>query len=148
MKHRTVLLLIVLACSMLAGCSSHKNYPGTPTDGSQVKTSSGLGYIDMLPGTGPSPQSGTPVKVHYSGYLMDSTKFDSSLDRNEPLVFVIDAGQVIKGWDEGILGMKVGGKRKLIIPAHLAYGERGIPGVIPPSADLVFDVELVGVVPR
>jgi peptidylprolyl isomerase len=87
------------------------------------------------------------VTVHYTGFLMDSTKFDSSLDRDEPLVFRLGVGQVIDGWDEGLMSMRTGGKRKLIIPYHLAYGEDGMPGLIPPEADLVFDVELLDVRP-
>jgi peptidylprolyl isomerase len=110
-----------------------------------VTTASGLKYIDEKVGTGPSPTAGKKVKVHYTGTLTDGKKFDSSVDRGQPFEFVIGVGQVIKGWDEGVLTMKVGGKRKLMIPAKLAYGERGAGGVIPPNADLNFDVELLGV---
>jgi peptidylprolyl isomerase len=110
-----------------------------------VTTPSGLKYVDEKVGTGPSPQAGKRVTVHYTGTLTDGTKFDSSVDRGEPFKFVIGVGQVIKGWDEGVLTMKVGGKRKLMIPSALGYGARGAGGVIPPNADLNFDVELLGV---
>ena len=110
-----------------------------------VTTPSGLQYVDEIVGTGPSPQKGQQVTVHYTGYLQDGTKFDSSRDRNQPLPFTIGIGQVIKGWDEGIMSMKVGGKRKLTIPPDLGYGQRGAPPAIPPAATLVFEVELLSV---
>jgi peptidylprolyl isomerase len=108
-------------------------------------TPSGLKYIDEKVGDGPSPQKGKRVTVHYTGTLSDGKKFDSSRDRGQPFQFVIGVGQVIKGWDEGVMTMKVGGKRKLMIPAALGYGARGAGGAIPPNADLTFDVELLGV---
>ena len=110
-----------------------------------TKTASGLGYVDLVEGTGPQPKPGESVRVHYTGWLEDGKKFDSSHDRREPLVFPIGKGHVIKGWDEGVGSMKVGGKRKLVIPAHLGYGDRGAGNVIPPGATLIFEVELVGI---
>ncbi|MSP61725.1 MAG: FKBP-type peptidyl-prolyl cis-trans isomerase [Myxococcales bacterium] len=111
-----------------------------------VSTPSGLKYIEVTPGTGGSPTKGKQVTVHYTGTLKDGKKFDSSVDRGQPFQFVIGIGQVIKGWDEGVMSMKVGGKRKLIIPANLAYGEKNVGGgLIPPNSELTFDVELIGV---
>lgn len=110
-----------------------------------VTTASGLQYEDVKEGTGDSPTRGQRVTVHYTGTLPDGRKFDSSRDRNDPFVFQIGVGQVIKGWDEGVLSMKVGGRRKLVIPPALGYGARGAGGVIPPNATLHFDVELLGV---
>lgn len=111
----------------------------------EVTTASGLKYIDLAEGDGVMPNKGQTVSVHYTGTLENGKKFDSSRDRNRPFQFQIGEGQVIKGWDEGLSTMKVGGRRKLIIPAELAYGERGAGGVIPPNATLVFDVELLDV---
>ncbi len=108
-----------------------------------VTTESGLRYEDLVVGTGDSPQTGQEVTVHYTGTLEDGTKFDSSLDRGQPFKFQIGIGRVIKGWDEGVMTMKVGGKRKLVIPPQLAYGTRGV-GPIPPNSTLVFEVELLG----
>jgi FKBP-type peptidyl-prolyl cis-trans isomerase len=106
-------------------------------------TSTGLEYEDETVGTGESPRSGQKVTVHYTGTLTNGTKFDSSRDRGTPFSFTIGRGQVIAGWDEGVATMCVGGKRKLTIPSNLAYGARGVPGVIPSGATLVFDVELL-----
>lgn len=114
-----------------------------PQDEGGVTTASGLKYVVVEEGTGATPKPGDLVKVHYTGTLEDGTKFDSSLDRGEPIEFILGRGQVIPGWDEGIGLMKVGGKAKLIIPPDLAYGEQGAGGVIPPNATLNFDVELV-----
>ncbi len=113
---------------------------------SETTTSTGLKFTDELEGTGASPKTGQRVKVHYTGKLEDGTKFDSSKDRNQPFVFTIGIGQVIKGWDEGVATMKVGGKRKLTIPSELGYGSRGAGGVIPPNATLIFDVELLEII--
>src|SRR5437762_5734326 len=106
----------------------------------ETTTPSGLKYKDEVIGTGDSPKQGKKVKVHYTGRLTDGKKFDSSVDRGQPFEFVIGVGQVIKGWDEGVAGMKVGGKRQLIIPSELGYGARGAGSAIPPNAELIFDV--------
>ena len=110
-----------------------------------MKTNSGLDYIEIEEGTGAQAVAGKTVSVHYTGKFQDGRIFDSSVSRGEPISFKLGAGQVIKGWDEGIAMMRVGGKAQLIIPSDLAYGERGAGGVIPPNATLVFDVELVAV---
>ena len=110
-----------------------------------MKTASGLEYIEVEAGSGAQALAGKTVKVHYTGKFQDGKVFDSSIPRGEPIEFVLGAGRVIKGWDEGIALMKVGGKAELVIPPELAYGERGAGGVIPPNATLVFDVELVEV---
>lgn len=115
------------------------------SQGKEVTTSSGLQYIDLKTGTGATAQVGQTVTVHYSGWLENGNKFDSSIDRGQPFSFPLGAGRVIKGWDEGVQGMKVGGKRKLIIPSTLGYGARGAGGAIPPHATLIFEVELLGV---
>jgi peptidylprolyl isomerase len=137
MKHILILFLILPLFILYNGCSSEKEQT--------VTTPSGLKYVDEVIGTGPSPEKGKQVTVHYTGTLEDGKKFDSSRDRNTPLNFTIGIGQVIKGWDEGIMSMKVGGKRKLTIPPDLGYGQRGAPPAIPPGATLIFEVELLGV---
>lgn len=113
------------------------------TEETLVTTDSGLQYVDITEGTGAMPQAGQRVTVHYTGTLEDGTKFDSSRDRGRPFTFQIGVGQVIKGWDEGVSTMRVGGQRQLVIPAELGYGSRGAGGVIPPNATLIFDVELL-----
>ena len=114
-----------------------------------VTTPSGLKYIDVKAGTGASPKTGQTCVMHYTGWLYDNgkkgAKFDSSVDRGQPFEFPIGTGRVIKGWDEGVASMKVGGKRTLIIPPELGYGARGAGGVIPPNATLMFDVELLAI---
>lgn len=106
---------------------------------------SGLEYFDLKVGDGPEARPGQTVTVHYTGWLTNGKKFDSSVDRHEPFKFSLGAGHVIKGWDEGVQEMKVGGKRQLRIPPQLGYGPRGAAGVIPPNATLIFDIELLGV---
>lgn len=141
MNYKSILTLtLTLSFSLLlSSCNGGEGESGP------VTTDSGLQYEDIEVGTGDQPQSGDLVLVHYTGTLTDGTKFDSSLDRGEPFMFKLGVGQVIKGWDEGVESMKMGGKRKLTIPPDLAYGEAGAPPVIPPNATLMFDVELVGI---
>jgi peptidylprolyl isomerase len=132
---------LIYLLSILRSPDSNPN----ASPGTEVTTPSGLKYIDEVIGTGESPRSGRPVSVHYTGTLADGTKFDSSVDRGQPYEFAIGVGSVIKGWDEGIMTMKVGGKRRLIIPPNLGYGAMGNPPTIPPNATLYFDVELMNV---
>lgn len=110
-----------------------------------TSTPSGLNYQDLVLGDGPEARAGNSVSVHYTGWLTDDTKFDSSHDRREPFSFTLGAREVIAGWDEGVAGMKVGGKRKLVIPPELGYGAKGAGSSIPPNATLVFEVELLDV---
>ena len=120
--------------------------PVAPTeiaDDQYTVTESGLKYYDMEEGSGEAAQPGQQVTVHYTGWLTDGTKFDSSLDRGDPFAFGLGQSQVIQGWDEGVAGMKPGGKRQLVIPAELGYGDRGAGGVIPANATLIFEVELI-----
>ena len=119
--------------------------PAPQTESSLVTTASGLQYEDTAVGNGAEAVAGKGVEVHYTGTLADGTKFDSSHDRRKPFSFRLGAKQVIAGWDEGVAGMKVGGSRKLVIPGNLAYGARGVPGTIPPNAQLTFVVELLRV---
>ncbi len=117
----------------------------TKVTGDPKRTVSGLEYWDIVVGTGPTAATGQKVKVHYTGWLLSGKQFDSSIPSGKPFSFTLGAREVIKGWDEGVAGMKVGGKRQLRIPPDLAYGDRGYPGAIPPNATLIFDVQLLGV---
>ncbi len=141
-----IALCLVLAAS---GCSKKVSEPADdfkPTEAPpEPKGPEKLEIHDDVVGTGREAKAGDKVKVHYTGTLMNGTKFDSSRDRNEPFEFTLGQGQVIKGWDEGVSGMKVGGKRKLVIPWKMAYGEAGHPPDIPAKAPLKFDVELLGI---
>lgn len=141
-----VLTAAVLMSSSIALAAPEKA-PATEkaAAGKQVTTPSGLKYVDVKVGKGASPVKGKMVKVHYTGTLENGKKFDSSVDRKQPFTFVIGVGQVIAGWDEGVMGMKVGGKRKLTIPSELGYGRRGAGSDIPPNSTLLFDVELLDV---
>lgn len=159
------LLVISLAIVLLSACTKKEaakeeagnSAPATTENNGGAKmaatdanakinvTESGLKYVELKEGTGASPKSGQMVVVHYTGTLTDGKKFDSSVDRGQPFAFKIGVGQVIKGWDEGVMSMKIGGKRKLMIPANLGYGARGAGDVIPPNAELIFDVELLEV---
>ncbi|MCE9628005.1 MAG: FKBP-type peptidyl-prolyl cis-trans isomerase [Candidatus Eisenbacteria bacterium] len=159
-------MIIALTCAvLLAGCNETAQQSGsTPTTTTQATTTpaagdaaapatggkvhklaSGLQYEDMVVGSGKMADPGMNVSVHYTGWLTDGTKFDSSVDRGQPFQFQLGAGQVIRGWDEGVKGMRIGGKRKLTIPPDMGYGANGTGGVIPPNATLVFDVELLDV---
>jgi peptidylprolyl isomerase len=146
----TCLVSFLMSVSLTTGASNaaHKRNPEgkqmAEAKANTVTTPSGLQYTDEVVGSGASPRAGQTVTVHYTGWLTDGKKFDSSVDRGQPFQFQIGQGQVIKGWDEGVMSMKVGGKRKLVIPPDLAYGRNGHPGAIPPNATLVFDVQLLG----
>jgi FKBP-type peptidyl-prolyl cis-trans isomerase len=142
-----VVLVLVVALGAFFAFQKSKTKPTSTAigGGNMITTQSGLQYQDVVVGTGAEAVAGKSVSVHYTGTLQDGTKFDSSVDRNQPFTFTLGAGQVISGWDEGIAGMKVGGKRKLVIPPDLAYGAQGYPPVIPPNSTLNFDVELLEV---
>ena len=144
----SALALFALFLSACGGSDDAKEAAGGGGDfavdsAALTSTASGLQYQDVTVGSGAEAQQGRVAVVHYTGWLTDGTKFDSSRDRGQPFSFPIGAGQVIPGWDQGVAGMKVGGRRKLVIPANLGYGDMGAPPVIPPGATLVFDVELL-----
>jgi FKBP-type peptidyl-prolyl cis-trans isomerase len=142
---RTAMSLLVTGIAF-AGLSQAVLHGGDKKKEEKViTTNSGLKYIDMVEGTGKTAAAGDTVDVHYTGWLKDGKKFDSSVDRGKPFSFRLGAKMVIKGWDEGVAGMKEGGKRKLIIPSDLAYGAKGAGNVIPPDAELTFEVELLKV---
>lgn len=150
---RTTLLASALLFALFAnvGCTADSE-TSAKEPSAMIKNITDLVKIDQKVGDGAEAQIGNSVKVHYTGWLYDpgkpeghGSKFDSSLDRGDPFEFFLGGGQVIQGWDDGVQGMKVGGKRTLIIPSHMAYGERGAGGVIPPGATLVFDVQLLGI---
>lgn len=139
--------LIFLAASVSLArtdVNDPNTYAPTKVEGAGKKLSSGVEYWDIVVGTGATATSGKVVGVHYTGWLADGTKFDSSVDRGKPVAFPLGAGKVIRGWDDGIVGMKVGGKRQLRIPASAGYGARG-DGKVPPNAVLIFDVQLLAV---
>jgi FKBP-type peptidyl-prolyl cis-trans isomerase FkpA len=136
---------LVLASSMACSQTTPPTNQGLSVKTTEVTMPDGLKFTDDQVGSGTEAQKGKTVFVHYTGWLLDGTKFDSSRDRNQPFSFPLGQGQVIKGWDEGVAGMKVGGKRTLVIPPDLGYGARGAGGVIPPNATLKFEVELLDV---
>jgi hypothetical protein len=145
-QKRTRLIAVVIIVVLAAGAAAYLFVPSLPgRAGAEVTTPSGLKYTDLVVGTGPSPRVGQTAVVHYTGTLQkDGTKFDSSRDRGQPYPFALGTGTVIKGWDEGVATMKVGGRRQLVVPPALGYGATG-KGTIPPNATLVFDVELLDV---
>ena len=137
MRSITFVSVLFLISSLIFSCSDNT--------GKVVTTESGLQYVDLVAGKGDTPKIGQKVSAHYIGTLEDGKKFDSSYDRNSPIEFTVGVKEMIPGFDEGVMTMKKGGKRKLIIPAELGYGSKGIPGVIPANATIIFEVELVDI---
>ena len=154
---KTAIVILTIALLALVGMAIAQTAPAkkaaakpaasgpTKVTGAPTKTASGLEYWDIKVGTGAVAQTGQHVKVDYTGWLTSGKKFDSSVGTGKPFAFMLGGGQVIKGWDEGVVGMKVGGKRQLRIPPDLAYGAAGYPGAIPPNSTLIFDVQLIDV---
>jgi FKBP-type peptidyl-prolyl cis-trans isomerase len=148
-------VILSLIATLSAQTANHRTPPArvpntsapTKVTGDGVKTESGLQYWDIKVGTGEEAKSGDRVKVHYTGWFTSGKKFDSSVDAHQPYSFTLGQGNVIKGWDEGVTGMKVGGKRQLRILPELAYGEAGYKNIVPPNATLIFDVQLLAVTP-
>ncbi|MEA2562382.1 MAG: peptidylprolyl isomerase [Acidobacteriota bacterium] len=149
-RSRTLIAALPAAAFLILtiSCTDPQNdkaaQPQAEAGAREVGTPTGLKYVDLKVGEGPEATTGNVVKVHYTGRLENGTKFDSSLDRQEPFTFRLGAGEVIEGWDQGIAGMKVGGKRQLTIPSDLGYGDQG-SGAIPPGATLIFEVQLLGI---
>ncbi len=155
-RNTRIAIVLILLVAILGGAYlifgdsvfGNKSDPvgsGQVSNAEMITSASGLQYQDILVGSGAATKSGDTVSVHYTGTLADGSKFDSSLDRGTPFEFTIGAGRVIKGWEEGLLGMNVGGKRRLIIPPELGYGPAGYPPVIPQNATLYFDIELLAI---
>ena len=142
------LLLVVRSAVAEPTPSAFTGIPPLPSVVQWHTTPSGLQYADTAIGNGATPNEGQIVVVHFVGWLDDGTKFDSTRDRGKPFGFPLGSGQVIKGWDEGVRGMRVGGKRRLKVPPALGYGEQGVPPIVPPNASLVFDVELIRVLDK
>jgi len=134
--------LVAGVALLLVGCGQ-QSAPAPAPGGTVVTMQDGLKVEDLAVGSGAEVKQGQRAVVHYTGWLENGTKFDSSRDRGQPFTFTVGAGDVIKGWDEGVVGMHVGGKRRLTVPSDLGYGPRGYPGVIPPNATLIFEVELL-----
>jgi len=146
MRRVPILLLSLLLAACGHGDSARGFSASLGVDTTTMtKAPAGFWYTDVAVGQGDEARQGSTVRVHYTGWLPDGTKFDSSRDRGEPFAFTLGAGQVIAGWDEGVKGMKAGGRRKLVLPPQLAYGEEGAPPAIPPRSTLVFDVEVLEV---
>lgn len=144
MKHRGLSLTTLVLMGLIMSSDSTSAAEDKSKEKQEIKTKSGLKYVEEIVGTGKTAKAGDNVVVHYTGWLTDGKKFDSSKDRNKPFTFALGAGRVIKGWDEGVAGMKVGGKRKLTIPPSLGYGGRAI-GPIPANSTLIFEVELLSI---
>ena len=138
-RHYLNIIIVLLLAVIIGGCSKKENSSG------EITTPSGLKYSDIIVGTGESPLPGQIVTIHYTGTLLDGKKFDSSRDRMTPYSFTLGYGQTLAGWEEGVVTMKVGGKRRLVTPPNLAYGSTGVGKVIPPNATVLFEIELLDV---